>query len=99
MKPDYFEAVRNLVSGSISGPTHGPISEYIFNDGQTIPKDAEVKEKLAELEKEYDAKKYQLERLTEYPSIQECVHAILDDNLDALQAKRLKVKAKYPKPN
>jgi hypothetical protein len=30
---------------------------------------------------------------------QECVHAILDDQLDALQAKRAAVKAKYPKPS
>ena len=29
--------------------------------------------------------------------IQECVHAILDDQLDALQAKRASIKTKYPK--
>jgi len=33
----------------------------------------------------------------EYPSVQECVHAILDDTLDALQAKRASIKTKYPK--
>ena len=37
-------------------------------------------------------------RKAEYPSIEECVHAILDDDLDALQAKRAEVKARYPKP-
>jgi hypothetical protein len=36
-------------------------------------------------------------RIGEYPSLQECIHAILDDELDALQAKRAAVKAKYPK--
>ena len=36
-------------------------------------------------------------RLDEYPTIEECVHAILDDELDALQAKRKLVKDKYPK--
>ena len=36
-------------------------------------------------------------RQAEYPSIQECVHAILDDDLDALQAKRADIKTKYPK--
>ena len=36
-------------------------------------------------------------RQAEYPSIQECVHAILDDQLDALQAKRASIKTKYPK--
>tara|TARA_B110000285_G_C14866591_1_gene487140 strand:- start:21 stop:344 length:324 start_codon:yes stop_codon:yes gene_type:complete len=36
-------------------------------------------------------------RKSEYPSIEECVHAILDDNLVALQEKRTAVKLKYPK--
>tara|TARA_Y100000310_G_scaffold317524_1_gene370475 strand:+ start:72 stop:368 length:297 start_codon:yes stop_codon:yes gene_type:complete len=36
-------------------------------------------------------------RKHEYPSIEECVHAILDDQLDALQVKRQAIKAKYPK--
>ena len=40
---------------------------------------------------------YQELRQAEYPSVQECVHAILDDTLDALQAKRASVKLKYPK--
>ena len=38
-------------------------------------------------------------RKAEYPSIEECVHAILDDNLVALQEKRNAVKLKYPKDN
>ena len=38
-------------------------------------------------------------RLREYPTFQECIHAILDDDLTALQAKRASVKAKYPKPS
>ena len=36
-------------------------------------------------------------RRAEYPSIEECVHAILDGDLVALQEKRAAVKAKYPK--
>ncbi len=36
-------------------------------------------------------------RKKEYPSIEECLHAILDDDLDALQAKRAEIKARYPK--
>ena len=36
-------------------------------------------------------------RRKEYPTIEECVHAILDDTLDDLQAKRKAVKEKYPK--
>ena len=36
-------------------------------------------------------------RKKEYPSIEECVHAILDDTLDELQILRQAVKEKYPK--
>lgn len=36
-------------------------------------------------------------RKKEYPTIQECVHAILDNNLESLQEARNKIKAKYPK--
>ena len=54
---------------------------------------AEAKER-----EEYLKVKYKDDRLKEYPSLQECIHAILDDDLEALQAKRTAVKTKYPKP-
>jgi len=53
---------------------------------------------LAQLQSEYDSQEYARNRRNEYPSIEECIHAILDDQLDALQVKRQAVKAKYPKP-
>ena len=40
---------------------------------------------------------YEWKRQQEYPTIDECVHAILDDGLDALQVLRQAVKDKYPK--
>ena len=45
----------------------------------------------------YNAEEYKRKRQAEYPTIEECVHAILDDTLDDLQAKRQAVKEKYPK--
>jgi hypothetical protein len=53
---------------------------------------------LARLEAEHAATEYARLRKSEYPSIEECVHAILDDELDALQAVRAEIKARYPKP-
>ena len=50
------------------------------------------------IEAEYEEKEaYKNKRLAEYPTIEECVHAILDNDLEALQAKRTAVKNKYPK--
>ena len=57
----------------------------------------QIIDKIPEAQAEYDALAYSRKREAEYPSIQECVHAILDDDLDALQAKRAEIKTKYPK--
>jgi hypothetical protein len=54
-------------------------------------------EEVARLEAEHAATQYQRDRKAEYPSIEECVHAILDGELDALQAIRAEIKARYPK--
>jgi hypothetical protein len=45
----------------------------------------------------YDNAPWNIKRQREYPSISECVHAILDGELDALQAKRKIVKERHPK--
>ena len=75
----------------------GPyISEW--RSGQPQPSTAEIETAHAEWQAEYDSQEYARNRRNEYPSIEECVHAILDDQLDALQVKRQAVKAKYPKP-
>jgi hypothetical protein len=49
-------------------------------------------------EKTEALKTYADHRKAEYPSIEECLHAILDDDLEALQVKRQEVKNRYPKP-
>ena len=51
----------------------------------------------AEAKKNFDDSDYKTKRMSEYPTIEECVHAILDDDLEALQVKRTAVKEKYPK--
>ncbi len=38
-------------------------------------------------------------RKKEYPTIEDCVHAILDDDLENLQILRQAVKEKFPKEN
>ena len=90
-----FDIVRSMVCGGITGGDD--LSEYIYHDGQTPPTDAEVKTEKDRLDAEYDAQAYSRKREAEYPSIQECVHAILDDDLDTLQTKRAEIKKKYPK--
>ena len=73
------------------------VVEWIDNSINNVD-EKKIQAKIQELQADYDAKQYQRDRLAEYPSIEECIHAILDDDLEALQAKRSAVKAKYPKP-
>ena len=63
-----------------------------------VPTQAEVDAEIVRYEAEDVATEYVRKRLKEYPRIRECMHAILDDDLAALQVKRQAVKDKYPKP-
>jgi hypothetical protein len=63
----------------------------------TQPTDSEIQAELTRLQAVHDSQQYSRDRQAEYPSIEECVHAILDNDLDALQVKRQAVKTKYPK--
>ena len=92
---DSFTAIQNLVGGSLSGKSDG--SKMSYESGQTPPTQAEIDAELKRMQDEYNAQSYVRKRETEYPSIQECIHAILDDDLDALQKKRAEIKKKYPK--
>ena len=74
--------------------------EIIWHEDTTpIPK-AEIEAKMNELQAEYDAEEWKRNRQAEYPSHDDCIHALLDggDTLTKLQEKRQAVKNKYPKP-
>jgi hypothetical protein len=66
----------------------------LLEDVTENPDQRSDSEKATQLQNAYKEK-----RKSEYPSIDECVHAILDNELDALQVKRQAVKKKYPKEN
>ena len=79
MKPTYFSAVHSLVGGKIGGPSNGPISKFVFDDGQTPPTEEEIQAKLKELQADYDTKKYQRNRETSYPEIKEQLDLLYHD--------------------
>ena len=73
--------------------------EIEWHNGTTpIPK-ADIEAKMVEVQAEYDAEQWKRNRQAEYPSIDDCIHALLDggDTLTELQAKRTATKNKYPK--
>jgi len=57
----------------------------------------EIKLDLDAINNWVDPEAYKDKRRAEYPTLQDCVHAILDGNLESLQEARNKIKAKYPK--
>jgi len=69
-----------------------------LNGTTSIPK-ADIEAKMVEVQAEYDAEEWKRNRQAEYPSHEDCIHALLDggDTLTELQAKRTATKTKYPK--
>ena len=73
--------------------------EIVWHEGTTPIPVADIEAKMAELQAEYDAEEWKRNRQAEYPTHEECIHALLDggDTLTELQAKRTATKTKYPK--
>ena len=75
------------------------INSITWHNGTTpIPK-ADIEAKMVEVQADYDAEEWKRNRQIEYPTLQNCIHALLDggDTLTELQAKRTATKTKYPK--
>ena len=68
-------------------------------EGTTPISKADIEAKMVEVQADYDAEEWKRNRQIEYPSIDDCIHALLDggDTLTELQAKRTATKTKYPK--
>ena len=66
----------------------------------TQPTDEAIATEQARLQAEYDALSWKRNRQEQYPSVEDCIHALLDggDTLTDLQAARQAVKDAYPKP-
>jgi len=77
------------------------INQITWHDGNpnNITK-ADIEAKMIEVQAEYDAEEWKRNRQAEYPTHEDCIHALLDggDTLTELQAKRTAIKNKYPKP-
>ena len=81
---------KNLEDGEV-------YSNVKLNDETAVmPTEEEVNAKIAEI----TVPDWKVNRLAEYPSLQDCIHALLDggDTLTDLQAARQAVKDAYPKP-
>ena len=101
-RPDHIEDVLvRMHEGQWFGWSNSKNKIYenliILDNTKNKPTEKELTDTLAKQQSDFDALAYSRKREAEYPSIQECIHAILDDDLVALQEKRQAVKTKYPK--
>jgi hypothetical protein len=99
MKNKIIESILKLnptAQVSVSGED---INTIVWENGTTPISKADIEAKMVEVQADYDAKQYQRDRISEYPNLQEAIHALLDggDTLTDLQAKRTAIKNKYPK--
>lgn len=94
-----FEAIKSLQPNAEFVMVEDVITEWHSQD-ITQPTDEAIATEQARLQAEYDAKDWERNRLKHYPSLQDCIHALLDggDTLTDLQLARQLVKDTYPKP-
>ena len=77
MKPNYKDAVSNLVGQECGGVRAGPISEINIPVGVTPPTGKEIDAKLVELISEWEANQYQRDR--QYPDLGEQLDLLFHD--------------------
>jgi hypothetical protein len=99
-----IKALINLTSDSDEFWYKGIITEDNYDTNVKClttdkPTWSDFKTELDRLDALDVANQYQVDRLGEYPTLQDCIHALLDggDTLTDLQAARQAVKDKYPK--
>jgi hypothetical protein len=94
------EAIKKINPNAQFTVDQNDINQITWLNGTTpIPK-ADIEAKMIEVQAEYDAEEWKRNRQAEYPTHEDCIHALLDggDTLTELQAKRTAIKNKYPKP-
>ena len=90
---------KNKIYANLKLTEKFSIDGELADNPHSLPNEEEVNDKLTELQTNFDALEWKRNRMSEYPTIEECVHAILDDDLENLQILRQVVKDKFPKEN
>ena len=101
-----FETIEDVLVTLHTGQWFGFNGDKVYEnlwvaDGYDKPTEEELNTLLSTKQTEYDAKDWERNRLDQYPSLEDCIHALLDggDTLTDLQALRTQVKSDNPKPS
>jgi hypothetical protein len=100
MENTVIEAILKINPTAQVSVSGNDINQITWENGTTPISKTDIQAKMDELQAEYDAEQWKRNRQAEYPSHEDCIHALLDggDTLTELQEKRQEVKTKYPKP-
>jgi hypothetical protein len=97
-----IEAILKINPNAIVSVTGNELDTCTIEwlEGTTPISKSDIETKMTELQAEHDAEEWKRNRQAEYPTHEDCIHALLDggDTLTELQEKRQTVKTKYPKP-
>ena len=94
-----IEAILAINSSAEVSVSNDDIDTIVWENGTTPISKSDIQTKMNELQAVYDAEEWKRNRQAEYPTHDDCIHALLDggDTLTNLQAKRQTIKDKYPK--
>jgi len=73
------------------------IKQIEWHNGTTPISEADILAKQAELQEDYEAKEYQRNRASEYPSIAEQLDDLYHNGIDGWKSSIKAIKDKYPK--
>ena len=99
MESKIIKAIQLINSTAEVSITDDDINSLVWENGTTPISKSDIQTKINELQAEHDAEEWKRNRQSEYPTHEDCIHALLDggDTLTELQEKRQEIKAKYPK--
>ena len=99
MNDTVIKAILKINPNAEVSISENDINTIEWHNGTTPISKSDIEAKMVEVQAEYDAEEWKRNRQSEYPSIDDCIHALLDggDTLTELQAKRTATKTKYPK--
>ena len=98
MKHSLIGAAIRAINPSAKFTVHGDNTDTIDWLKDTTPiSESDIKNKIDELEADYNAKAYQRNRASEYPSIADQLDDIYHNGIDGWKATIKATKDKYPK--
>ena len=105
MKPRIIHAIQAIVPNAEVTINDNDINKITWLDSRTKPTNDAIKEKLAELQADYDSKSYARARQQNFPNEHDLLIALWEkvmedrsESADALQVIRTQVKSDNPKP-